>query len=158
LTNFELLTLLFSTIAAVISVISLIRTRKVQEEQIRLERVAAELSQRQLERIAKEDDEKTKAYIHVTLEQNGADYRFWIRNQGKAKAKDVWVTLDSEGPDNPIVGSEYKKKIPIPYLNSGGEVSLIAAIHMGSCGKYKISARWVNEDQSQANDEFFLSV
>lgn len=156
--NFELLTLLLSIIAAVISVISLVRTRKVQEEQMRLERVTAELSQRQLERLAQEDDEKSKAYIHVTLEQSGTDYRFWIRNQGKAKAKDVWVTLDSEGPDNPIVGSEYKKKIPIPFLSSGGEVSLIAAIHMGSCGKYKISARWINEDQSQSNDEFFLSV
>jgi hypothetical protein len=158
LTNFELLTLLLSTIAAVISVVSLVRTRKVQEEQMRLGRVTAELSQRQLERLAQEDEEKSKAYIHVTLEKKGTDYRFWIRNQGRAKAKDVWVSLDSEGSDNPLVGSDYKNKIPIPFLNPGGEMSLIAAIHMGSSGKYKMSARWINEDQSQSSEEFFLSV
>lgn len=158
MTNFELLTLLFSTVAAVISVVSLIRTRKVQDEQMRLGRVTAELSQRQLERLAQEAEEKSKAYIQVTLEKNGTDYRFWIRNQGKAKAEDVWVTLDSGGSDNPLVGSEYKNKIPIPFLSPGGEMSLIAAIHMGSSGKYKMSARWVNEDQSQSSEEFFLSV
>ena len=153
-----MLTLLLSTTAAVISLVTLVRTRKVQNEQMRLERVTAELSQRQLELLIHEDEEKSKAYIHVTLEQNGADYRFWIRNQGRAKASDVWVTLDSEGSDNPIIGSEYKKKIPIPFLGSGGEVALIAAINMGSSGKYKMSARWINEDLSQSREEFFLSV
>jgi hypothetical protein len=130
----------------------------VQEEQMRLERVTAELSQRQLELLVQEDKEKSKANIHVTLEKSGNDYRFWIRNKGRAKASDVWVTLESEGPDNPIVGSEYKKKIPIPFLSPSDGVSLMAAIHMGSSGKYKMYARWINEDQSQSKEEFFLSV
>lgn len=125
---------------------------------MRLDKFSAEFSKRQLERMDQEDNEKRKANIQITLEQNGTDYRFWIRNQGRAKASDVWVTLVSNGSDNPIVGSEYKKKIPISFLNSGGEVSLTAAIHLGSSGKYKMSARWINEDQSQSNEEFFISV
>lgn len=125
---------------------------------MRLERITAELSQRQLELLAREDEEKNKAYIHVALEKSGTDYRFWIRNKGRAKAKEVWVTLDSEGSENLLVGSEYKKKIPIPFLSPDGEVSLIAAINTGSSGKYKMSARWINEDQTQSRDEFFFSI
>lgn len=157
MTNYELFTLLLAAVAAVISVISLVRTRKVQEEQVRLEKITAELSHRQLQRMAEEDAERQKAKIHITLEREGGDYRFWIRNHGKAKARDVWVTLDTEG-SNPLVGSEYKDKIPVPFLGPEGELSLIAAITMGSSRNYKISARWINEDGTQSSEEFFLSV
>lgn len=158
MTNYEPLTLLLSIIATVISLVSLVRTRRMQEEQLKLERITAELSQRQLDRMTLEAEESKKADVRVTLERNRNDFRFRIRNEGKAKAKDVWVTLDSEGSDNPLVGSEYKNKIPIPFLSPDDEAFLIAAIHIGSSGKYTLSARWINEDGSQSRKEFFLSV
>ena len=125
---------------------------------MRLEKVSAELSKRQLERMDQEEKDKRNADVKVTLEKYGTGFKFLIRNHGKAKASDVWITLDSDGSDNPIIGSEYKEKIPIPFLNSGDEVSLTAAIYLESSGKYKLSARWINEDKTQSSEEFFVSV
>lgn len=155
---YELLTLLIAVVAAIISVVSLVRTRQMQEEQIRLAKVTAELSKKQLERMGQEDEVRQKASIRVTLEKEGGDYRFWIRNEGHAKATDVWMTLDCEGPDNPIVGSEYKDKIPIRFLSPGDKVSLLAAITLSSSGKYTVRTRWINEDDTQSEREFFLSI
>lgn len=158
LIDYELLTILLSSLAAIISVVSLIRTRKIQEEQMRLEKITAELSQRQLERMAQEDKDKKKANLRVTLDHAGADSRFWIRNHGHSKAKDVWITLASEGSYNPLVAAEYSDKIPISFLSPGGEVSLQAVLLMGDPGKYIMSAHWINEDDSQSSAEFFFSV
>ncbi|MDO2950417.1 hypothetical protein M8828_18870, partial [Aeromonas simiae] len=89
MSKFEILSLLISTLAAVISCVSLVRTRKLAKEQLELERVTAELSRLQIESIAEEKADKTKQKFNVNLTKLGNPYSFYISNTGQGSAYNV---------------------------------------------------------------------
>jgi hypothetical protein len=67
MSKFEILSLLVSTLAAVIACISLVRARKLAKEQLELARVTADLSRLQIESIAEKKSNKIKPKFNVNL-------------------------------------------------------------------------------------------
>jgi len=137
-----------------IAVISLARTHKVAERQLELQRIAADLSAKQLEILNAEESALSKAQIDVELERYEAGYRFVIRNVGGSEARDVNVAIEG---GNPVVESEYRNKIPITVLRPGKSVELLAARASRSADRYNVLVRWKNPDGSQEKDEQFVS-
>lgn len=158
MTTYELITILISFIAVVISTVSLVRTRKVQREQSELQKVTAKLSRKQIEIIEREQAQQNKAKIAVELIRSGNDYRFVISNIGNAKASNIHFDLDQDCEDNPLVQGDYDRKIPIPSLNPGSDIELLAAISMGSDGRYNVLVRWDNPDGTQGKDKIFVAI
>lgn len=154
----EQLTLLVSLLAIIVSVVSLIRTRKLAEEQLRLDRVTADLSQKQLDRLHAEEAAAKKTEVRITLENDGRSCRFRIKNIGQSKAEEVWVTAGPDAPGSVFIPDEYKQRIPIPFMNAGDEVSFFAAIFLGSITSFTMRLRWINEDGTQSQKECFVSM
>ena len=71
MSKFEVLSLTISIIAAIISTISLVRTRELAKEQLELEKVTAELSRLQIESITEQKTDKTKPKFNVSLTKLG---------------------------------------------------------------------------------------
>jgi len=158
MTTYEIITIFVSLVAVVLSIISLVRTRKVQKEQIELQKITAELSRKQIQIIEREQAEQNKAKISVELVRFGNDYRFLISNVGYAKASNIHFDLDQDCQDNPLVQGDYETKIPIPSLNPGSSIELLAAISMGSAGRYHVLVRWDNPDGTQEEDRIFVAI
>ena len=154
MTRYEILTLLISLLAIIVAVVSLVRTRKIQDKQLEFQKIAADLSTKQLEIIQKEE----AARINVRLEKFGSGYKFIITNVGKAVAKDIHFSLDGRAGDNPLIPSEYAEKIPIPALHPGNSATLHASLHMQSAMRYTVCVRWKNPDGRQVSDEIFTSL
>lgn len=158
MTSYQIITALISLLAVIISTISLIRTRRVEKEQLELQKITAELSRKQIKILDREEKDHNKAQINVQLIGSGNEYKFVISNQGNAKAKNIYFELDSNCKDNPLVKGDYEEKIPIPSLNPGNSVDLIAAICMGSEMKYNIIVKWDNPDGTHEEDNIFVAI
>jgi hypothetical protein len=154
MSRYEVLSFLLAVVAIVVSVVSLIRTRKIQEKQLEFQKIAADLSAKQLEIIRREES----ARINVRLEKTGTSYKFVIANEGKAVARDIHFSIDGLSGDNPLSPAEYAEKIPIPALHPGSSTTLIAVIHMRSARRYTVRVRWSNPDGSQVSDDIFTSL
>ena len=101
MSKFEILSLLISSLAVMISTVSLMRTRKLANEQLELEKVTAELSRLQIERIAEEKSNKSKPKFNVNLTKLGKSYSFYISNTGQGSAYNVnFELIDCE--DSPL--------------------------------------------------------
>ncbi|WP_422491308.1 hypothetical protein [Endozoicomonas sp. ALE010] len=147
---YEILTLCVSSLAVVVSLVAIIRTRKVDTAMLRLEEVHAELSKKQIELIEKEKKEQEKASIKVELvKYSRSDYKFHITNHGRSPARNIRFSLTQNCNDNPLVMGEYKDKIPYPLLNPDETFTLIAAITLGmSSTIFPVEVIWQNEDGS----------
>lgn len=142
--KYEVLSLLVSMLAVLISAVSLVRTRKIAKEQLELEKVTAELSGLQIESLNEEKSNKLKPNFNVTLSKLGTSYFFYISNTGQGSAYDVnFELIDCE--DSPLT-SDINEKFPHPEMKPNSCVELIAAIHMGSPLKYQIKLSWKNTE------------
>ncbi len=156
MTGYEILSLIVSSLAALVAVVSLVRTRKIAAQQIELERATAELSKKQLAILNSEELERAKAYIDVKLEDFGNTHKFIITNTGGAEATNVHFSISGDG--SPLVTNEYTKKIPIKSLKPEKSVTLIAAISMGSPHEFNVFVSWNNPDGSQQKEEYLVSL
>ena len=156
---YEIISSLIAILALAISVVSLVRARKVQAKQLEFEAITAALAKKQLELLEKEDQTQEQAQVTAELVKVGStDYRFVIMNQGVAIASDVTFEIDTTSPDNPLVGNECGRKLPYPSLQPGQSFTLIAALHMGSTLSYNTQLKWKNPDGSQGTNNVHLSI
>lgn len=102
MTMYELLTLLASIVAVVISAVSLVRTRKLAAEQLELARVTAELSRLQIKEISEQDALKTKPQLNVAITKIGNSSNFIISNTGQGSAFDLNMEL-IDCQDSPLL-------------------------------------------------------
>jgi hypothetical protein len=73
---------------------------------------------------------------------SGKTYRFRVTNISDVEAKNVELKLLVEKPeDSPLIKSDYESKFPVPKLQPGCFVTLIAAIHFGSPTAYNAVRR-----------------
>jgi len=142
LSPFEIISLLVSTVAVIISFAALVRSRQNHAQLIELERVHAELSQRQLAEMKEREKQAKKAMLRCQLEQQGDHYKFVITNAGQATAKDIYFSLEQSNEHNPLVHGDFEEKIPFPSLSPGDSYYLRQPAHF-------ISLRWENEDGEQ---------
>ncbi|HUU15967.1 MAG TPA: hypothetical protein VMW72_02360 [Sedimentisphaerales bacterium] len=159
MTTYEIISLFFASFAVAISVVSMVRTHKVQARQIEFEAITAALAKKQLDLIEKEEQTQEKACVTAELVKVGrTDYRFVIMNQGSAVASDVTFEIDHTSPDIPLAGNECKRKLPYPSLQPGQSFTLIAALNMYSAMSYKTHLKWKNPDGSQGANDIHLST
>lgn len=160
MTGYELLSTLVSAIAAVISIVAMIRTRKINAAMLRLEEIHAELSKKQIEQIEKDKQEQSRAKLKVELvKHSSTSYKFHITNMGSSSAKNINFSLTQDCDSNPLVMNEYTQKIPYPMLNAGDYFTLIAAINFDmSSSIFPVRLFWKNEDGTQGNLECAPSI
>jgi len=144
MTRYEILTLLVSAVAVIISTVSLVRTRKIAAQQLDLEKITADLSKKQLEKIIESEEEAEKASIELELLSLGVKNELQIINSGMAEAKNVSIKV--LGDYDPTVENDFKRKIPIKSLLSGKSVSLIAVRGFRTPPNFDVEVTWENLD------------
>ncbi len=160
----QIVTAAIAIVAAVIGLVSLNRTGKVQREQLRLQAKQEELIDHQLESLrrqaaAPEAPPQEKADVRVDFERLGRDYRFIITNWGRVPAREVTFDLDlKESRRSPLVTGDYDEKIPIPELAPGAQCPLLAALTFGTGTTFQARWTWRNPDGSQESSSSLLAV
>jgi len=166
----QILTWLIALVAVVVSVVSLLRTTKVQEQQLRLQKKQEELTDLQLEALRRQTELSASAHlqaaplekadVRVDLKKVGAgDYKFFITNWGTVPAQHVTFDLDlPEGAPSPLVTGNYAEKIPIPELAPGSRVPLWAALSMGMGTSFPARWTWLNPDGSTDTRRSLLAI
>ncbi|UXD87658.1 hypothetical protein [Thalassolituus hydrocarboniclasticus] len=156
MSEYEILSLLISILAVVVSAVSLVRTRKIAKEQLELEKVTAELSRLQIDSLNEEKSNKDKPSFNVTLTKLGKSYNFYISNTGQGSAYNVnFELVDCE--DSPLC-NDVEDKFPLPEMKPNSRVKLIAAIHMGSPLKYQVRLSWQNKEGENFNESHWITM
>jgi len=150
MTKYEILTLAVSLLAIIVSAVSLVRTRKIAAQQLDLEKITAELSKKQLEKIIKSDEDALKASVEVVLQSSGNNNELIICNNGRAEAKNVSIKV--LGDYDPTVKGDFDSKIPIKSLRPGKRVSLFASGEFGTPSSYDIEVTWDNPNGEKCTD------
>ena len=151
MSNFEIVSILLSSTALVISLLSIVRSRKMQAEFLRLEKVHVELSRKQLNEIELNESNKGKTQLAISIQ----DGNIVLYNEGSAKAKDIELEF-SKDEDNELVRGELSK-LPYPILNPSEEFKLVAAYNNKQAPSvFAIKVKWVNQDGSKGEYEGVL--
>jgi hypothetical protein len=171
MSQYETLTLLIALLGVVISVISLIRTRRLDQRQERLQSKQEELTELQIQLLRREVEDQQRrqqqsqaavtppaADVRVTLEGSGAGERFVITNWGYGAARSVDFKLRvREGRPSPLVKGDYDEKLPIRELLPGDRASFIAALTFGTGTTFDAVLTWTNADGTRRTRETQVS-
>ena len=163
MTAYETLTLFVALLGVIIAAVSLIRTRRLSEQQQRMQHKQEELTDMQLQLLRREVGELTRrsptADVRITLERRGTnDHRFIITNWGTGAARNVNVSLPSHAERSPLVEGDYNEKLPILELLPGDRVSLMAALTMGMSLTFDAVLTWTDPDGSEQRRERQVSL
>jgi len=89
------------------------------------------------------------ADVLIFLSGAGGDRHFTVENEGPAPARNVELTIESEGGKNPpVLESELDKKFPIEELAAGEQRSVQAIITTGTGIHFNAVVAWQNPDGS----------
>ena len=158
MSKYEILSVVLGCIATIVSLVVWIGQRKIQREANDLQRATSELAKKQLEILLREEKGKNAARLSFDIFRDGKTYRFGITNISDVAAKNVDLRLLVQPEDSPLVKSDYEAKFPIPILQPGGSVSLIAAIHFGSPTAYNAVLSWINPDGAEVSEETYAAL
>jgi hypothetical protein len=125
MSRYEVLSLLVAIVALAISTISLHRTRRLTERQLAFQEEQASLSRLQHKVLAKEQEEKQRADLHVQLVDDGNSRNFVFSNRGPAAARNVNFGFFGH---KPVFPSQFSGLFPIATFRAGEEHSLSAVI------------------------------
>lgn len=164
MSTYEILTLLASLVAVIISATSLVRSRqvateqlklseehfklnqKIAEDQSKLNEVTAKLSSYQIKEIEEQQRLKQKPAINVRFSKLGKMSELVIANTGQGSAYDVNVELvDCE--DNPLMRTQ--QLLPHPEIRPASTLKIPAAFHLGSPLRYQVRVSWKDVDGEQ---------
>ncbi|WP_417516127.1 hypothetical protein [Marinobacter sp.] len=147
---FEIISVLISVLAVVVSLTALSRSRKNHAQLLELEQVHAELSRKQLADFEKREQQVLKANLTISLEKEGQMSKFVIKNAGPAIATNIYFGLEQDNDCNPLVSGDFEAKIPFPALAPQEQYYLLADIPLDVRQlTFSISLRWNNEDGTQ---------
>lgn len=153
MSSYESLSLLVSLLAIVISTVSLVRSRKLGEEQLKLERITAELSAYQIKEIEERELLKDKPKIGLRLSKLGDTSEFVIANTGQGSAYDIGFEL-LDCKDNPLYDAQYK--LPYPELRPSTTLKLRASFHLSSPMQFQAKVSW-RDSVGLQQDTFYVS-
>ena len=158
MSKYEILSVLLGCIATIVSLVVWVGQRRVQKESNYLQRATSELAKKQLEILLREEKGKSAARLSFDIFKDGKTYRFRITNISDVDAKKVDLRLLVKPEDSPLVKNDYEAKFPVPKLQPGSSVSLIAAIHFGSPTAYNALLSWVNPDGTEVSEETYAAL
>jgi hypothetical protein len=152
---FESLTLLVALLGVVVSVVSLVRTRRLDERQQQLSKKQEELTDLQLQLLRREVEEQTRdatppADVRVSLEGSGRDAKFVVTNWGYGPARTVDFKIKKqEGRSSPLARGDYEEKLPIPELLPGDRVTFIAVLGFDTGTTFDVVLTWTDADGTE---------
>ena len=156
------LEIIISLLALLISVVVLVRSRTFNQQQIDLQRVVSDLAQKQLDILNAEEKKSqiTKhTNIHIEIVPHSNAHKFLVTNTGEYPAREVEFELEPQGGrPNPLIQSDYDGKFPIPILQPGNSVGVLAGFHMGSATAVLVKLRWKEEGDNPWEIETFISL
>ena len=155
MTLVEILTLVCSLVSLVIAAVSLIRTRKVAVEQLRLDQITADLAKKQLEQIEQQEGINKLPSLTVTMGKIGKNWKLVIANRGNGSAHNLDFELINCS-DNPFFNAE--SKLPHPELRSGQRIKLGASIHMQSPSKYHLKISYNDADGAAHSEDHHVTL
>jgi hypothetical protein len=160
MTQYEVLSILISCVAAVISLAVWSGQRKLAREANDLQRATSELAKKQLEILLREEKGKNTARLSLELvRQSTSTFRFRLTNVSEVDARDVELKLLLKDPArSPIIDSDYTSKFPAPRIAPGTSISLIAALTLSSPTAYNALIKWTNPDGSRIEDETYVAL
>ncbi len=104
------------------------------------------------------EDDSVIADVQIFLSGVGGDLHFTLENVGPATARDVGLSIESEGGKNsPFVQSAMDKKFPIEELAAGEQQSVQAIITTGTGIHFKAVVSWQNPDGTRREVETRLT-
>lgn len=166
----ELLVVLLGTLIAGgslwVAIISLRRSKAVQDQQVRLQQKQEELTDIQLKLHKQQVDLSTSemrtekvADIRVTLEGTAKQAHFMIRNWGDGEAQNANLKVEPvAGESSPFVQGDYDVKLPIPRLAPGSECSVLAALTFDTGVVFDATWTWDDEDGSARKETSRISL
>ncbi|WP_041657240.1 hypothetical protein [Marinobacter nauticus] len=150
MTKFEIISSLISLLAVAVAFYSLHRSKRNHDQLVKLEKVHAQLSERELAEYDKRDRDALKAVLSVRMVKDGSAHKFVITNQGEAEAKNIYFGLEQDNEHNPLVPNDFEQKTPYRILGPGDSYYLLASIPLSvRQNSYSVSLRWDNADGSQ---------
>lgn len=158
MSKYEILSVLLGCIATIVSLVVWAGQRRMQREANDLQRATSELAKKQLEILLREEKGKNAARLSFDIFKDGKTYRFRITNISDVDAKNVDLRLLVKPEDSPLVKNDYEAKFPLPKLQPGSSVTLIAAIHLGSPTAYNAVLSWVNPDGTEVSEETYAAL
>ena len=159
MTKFELVNILVSLLAVVISATAMVRTRKSNEALVELERVHADLSRKQLELIGNDEESRQLANVSIKLiNVPPSNYSIKVENLGRASASEVTVEAAHDCEYDPLIKNDYDSKMPYPRLNAGESITLVASVPMSLTKRvFPFNVRWANDDGSIGENRYVVS-
>lgn len=174
MTHYEILPLLISLLAASIAVVSLVRTRRVnnrqlelqtkqtqlQEEHLRLnqrhEELASKVAQFQIREYEEAELAKKEAKIAVTLESTHSPniYHFIFRNEGRAPTHKVSWTIESKTGGAINFDNDFPKEIG--RLDPGSSMTLRASWDRNVRSPFIAYVSWYDAEGKRFTQDFEL--
>ncbi len=131
--------LFVSGISLVIAIISLIKSSKAQRLQNQVNELELKIKQNELDRIAKEKEAESLAYVEARFITVGkGKHRLKVWNSGNATAYNVTARFDG---DVGIMIMDNEKQ-PFEELEARKSYELILVTYPGSSSKFKIITEW----------------
>ena len=156
--TFEIITLVFSFSALLISIISITFSHKNSKKQFALEEKQAELAATQLQQINEEDKIKNKAYLQVSIEGYSSSYKIFIRNISYVSAFNIDIKIiPGDGKRSPYIQADYDKLFPFKQLDPMNEIFLVCHLDSGTGYEFDSFCSWINPDNSKDEKETHLS-
>ena len=152
MTNVDYLTISISLLSVIVAAISLLRTRTLAVEQLKLERITAELSAKQIQIIEREDQQRQRPQFHVDLTKLGNDHYFLVANRGDGSAFDL--TFELVDCTNSPLYDDSVRMFPYSELKAQSRVKVPVAIHMGSPSSYNVRLHWKERDGADKSEDF----
>jgi hypothetical protein len=159
MSNFELVSLVLSCLAVLVSLVVWSGQRKLQREANELQRFTAELSRKQLQLIKEQEQTRFAAKLSLSLVMDGKGYKLVLSNKSSADA--IAVDLRPTGAtaqDSFLIKSDLEAKLPIKRLRAGEEVRFLAALHLGTPSVNHFHVTWQNADGTTAMEDFAVSL
>lgn len=146
----EQINLSITLLSVLVAFVALVRARLIQTEFLKLEKIHAELSQKQLDELKVQESIKLKTQLNVVL--NNGD--IFIRNIGFVKATNVNIIFVGSEVGFLVGGEE--SKLPFPILNPNEEFKLLAGYEVTK-DIIPVKITWLNADKSIGEYDGVLS-
>ena len=166
MSTYEVISSLFAFVAIVISLVSLVRTRRLARAQVELHKNQVELQtdQAALARLQRgileaELIQKNSADVRVHIANTTHGHSFIVRNVGAVDARDVTVDIVSrKNGRSPIVGNEASSKLPIKRLMPDHELNLVGALSFDTGTSFDVTTTWKDPNGETRTSRFDVSI
>ena len=152
----EWISLYIALLAVIISTISLIRTGKLGREQLKLQRISAKLTERELELIERSEIEKDLPKISVEMLKYDTSYKFLVKNIGSGTAFNLrFDIIETKGAC--LLLPTLNSKFPHQELKSGETIRLNAIADAGIPIKYLVQLSWKNSKGVECSETYHVT-